>query len=217
MKILAIGDIHGRSNWKIPFYNEEWDECVFVGDYYDSYDFSAAEQMANFKEIIKAKKESTKNVILLIGNHDHHYFPGCNGSTSGFQAHFRWDIQELLVENKHLLDISYYKNGFLFSHAGISKEFLKLDYINIDYSDPNKMVEELNYLFHTNPQKFLFNGNDPYGDDIYQTPIWIREKSLFKSMVPYTQIVGHTQKLDIIYKNNVYFIDALRNNKYLIL
>lgn len=23
-KIIAIGDTHGRANWKVPFYNEEW-------------------------------------------------------------------------------------------------------------------------------------------------------------------------------------------------
>jgi hypothetical protein len=43
-----------------------------------------------------------------------------------------------------------------------------------------------------------FSGLDPYGDDITQSPIWIRPKSLEMQPLPeYNQIVGHTEMQEI--------------------
>lgn len=51
-------------------------KVIFIGDYFDSHDeYSTVEQIQNFKDIIEYKTNSTKKVIMLIGNHDYHYFP----------------------------------------------------------------------------------------------------------------------------------------------
>jgi metallophosphoesterase superfamily enzyme len=72
MKLLAIGDIHGRDVWKdINFL--AFDKVVFVGDYVDSYIRSDWQVYQNLKEIIDLKKQNFDKVVLLLGNHDIHY------------------------------------------------------------------------------------------------------------------------------------------------
>lgn len=71
MKIIALGDIHGRDIWKdIVKKESDADKIVFVGDYVDTHDnISPYKQVDNFKEIVEYKKENKDKVILLIGNH----------------------------------------------------------------------------------------------------------------------------------------------------
>lgn len=68
---------------------------------------------------------------------------------------------------------------------------------------------------------------DPYGNNIQQSPVWVRPKSLMKDNKDselkntYIQIVGHTKQntIDIKGKSTggrYYFIDTLPNNQYLI-
>ena len=52
MKTIVLGDTHGRSQWKLIVNMEKADQVIFIGDYFDSYDLTAADQMYNFKEII---------------------------------------------------------------------------------------------------------------------------------------------------------------------
>ncbi len=83
MKTIVIGDIHGRSIWKnIIDKEKEFDKVVFVGDYFDSKIYSAQEQIDNFLNIIDFKQSirEDQEVILLIGNHDLHYFPEVGNS-----------------------------------------------------------------------------------------------------------------------------------------
>ena len=103
MKTVVIGDIHGRDCWKQIISNEQPDRTIFVGDYFDAYDdYTAAEQMYNFQEIIDWKLSGQSAVIMLIGNHDFHYYPG--GETySGYQHGAAPAIRQLLEENKHHL------------------------------------------------------------------------------------------------------------------
>ena len=73
-KTIAIGDIHGRKNWKKIVEEHPDDRIVFLGDYCDPYD-----QMRNFDvlnnllDIIELKKKRKDDIILLLGNHDMHY------------------------------------------------------------------------------------------------------------------------------------------------
>ena len=79
MKIVALGDTHGRDMWKtIVKIEEDFDKLLFIGDYFDTRDdIDASTQIQNFKEILEFKKENPDKVILLIGNHDFHYLKGC--------------------------------------------------------------------------------------------------------------------------------------------
>ena len=101
MKTIVLGDIHGRNVWKDIVFQEEADRVIFIGDYFDSFDIGPADQMFNFKEIIEFKEKNECEVIMLIGNHDFHYYPG--GETySGYQYGAAPAIRQLLKENEQL-------------------------------------------------------------------------------------------------------------------
>jgi hypothetical protein len=208
MKTVVIGDVHGRSLWKLIVNQENPDRVIFIGDYFDSFEISGVEQIQNFKEIIEYKEKSGKEVITLIGNHDHHYYPevGYTG-TSGYQSRIAPSITQVIDENRQHLQIAYSFDEFLFTHAGVSPTFMDGEFGEEGWVEDN-VVELLNDLFKYKPKSFDFNGTDPYGDNTYQTPIWIRPKSLMavnkkhdKGLKKkYIQVVGHTQvkKLDLV-------------------
>ncbi len=68
MKLVAIGDIHGRDIWKQIVETEQPNTVVFVGDYFDSFDIPGKVQIDNFKNIIQWKHDNPQcKVVLLIG------------------------------------------------------------------------------------------------------------------------------------------------------
>jgi len=213
MKTVVIGDVHGRSLWKLIVHQENPDRVIFIGDYFDSFDIKGVDQLNNFLDIIEYKKSSGKEVIMLIGNHDYHYFPevGENG-TSGYQKMFSYQISPVLDSNREYLQMAYQMDEFLFSHAGISSAFLD-SVFGINGWKTETIVEQINELFKYKPLSFQFGMAvsikkmsflDPYGDNEEQSPIWIRPRSLMSAnrntlRKQVIQIVGHTQvkKLDI--------------------
>lgn len=230
MKTVIIGDIHGRSVWKLIVHLENPDRVIFLGDYFDSFNISGVEQIDNFKEIINYKVTSGKEVILLIGNHDHHYFPevGYTG-TSGFQKRIAPSIMQVVDENREHLQIAYQTNEFLFTHAGVSSVFMDQTF-GVGGWKVETLANDLNEMFMYRPRVFEFNGIDPYGDDEYQTPLWIRPRSLMKVnkntlRTRIIQVVGHTEmkSLNLIGSKKstggrYYFADCLgTSGEYLII
>lgn len=223
MKTIVIGDIHGRNIWKDILSNEIFNKVIFMADYFDTHEnISAAEQIHNFKNICELKEELKENMILLIGNHDHHYFSSIGDSgTSGFQRNAAPAITQTLEENKHLLQMAYKMDNILFTHAGVSKTFLH----DSGWDEKQDICEFINDLWQFKPKIFMFNGFNPYGDDVTQTPIWIRPKSLMRDSkdLGLIQVVGHTSMkcIDIKGKSTggkYYFIDTLGTSKeYLII
>lgn len=233
-KTIVLGDTHGRSNWKLAINQEKPDRVIFIGDYFDSFEFSGVEQIANFKEIIKYKEDNPQvEVVMLIGNHDHHYFPevGYTG-TSGYQSRIAPSITQVIDENRNHLQMAYQMDEFLFTHAGVSPVFMDEAFGSNGWQTYN-VEEDLNELFRYKPMAFEFNGFEATGDNTTQTPIWIRPKSLMAAnkkhpkglKKDYIQIVGHTQmkRLNLEESNKFtggryYFIDTMdTSGQYLII
>lgn len=233
MKTVIIGDTHGTNVWKEIVKKENADRVIFIGDYFDSFDIGAAEQMHNFKEIIEYKETSFTNdgtddqhktqVIMLIGNHDFHYYPG-GESYSGYQHGAAPEIRRLLQENEHHMQMCYQMDNILCTHAGIGYDFLVHQN---KYEEGTSIPDFINELWKYTPNRFRFYGIDQYGDSKTQTPIWIRPSSLMSGnrdtflKEKYIQVVGHTQvrKIDIEGKHTggkYYFIDAIPVGQYLI-
>ena len=227
MKTVIIGDIHGKDVWKKIINFEDADSVVFLGDYFDSFDISFEKQMQNFADITEYQKSSNKEVVLLVGNHDYHYLEYIRDtSTSGFNPVYKPQISELL--KKADLKMACSLQNFLFTHAGVSHIFLSKHYPNYDIE---KVASSLNELFHHKPNVFGFNsqGIDPYGDDVFQSPIWIRPASLMKSnkntplKENYIQVFGHTQQSKVDRTGNYtggkyYCLDTLETSgEYMIL
>ena len=228
MKTVIIGDIHGRDAWKqIINQEQDADRFIFVGDYFDSFDIPGLIQCQNFQDIIEFKNTTDKEVILLIGNHDYHYFPeiGENGC-SGYQTRMAPTIQHIVDTNRDHLQLAYQFDDFLVTHAGVSSIWLD---DTIVMWDVENLAMYLNDLFKYQPLKIGYRsykqigdqvyGTGGYGDETFQGPIWIRPKSLMKAnydtlRTKIRQVVGHTgqRQIDIEGKSTggrYYFIDTI--------
>jgi hypothetical protein len=215
MKILAIGDIHGRDVWKKIIQGQEFDKVIFIGDYFDSFDIPYPQQFINFAEILEFKKANIDKVVLLIGNHDYHYIVE-DQRYSGYQSQHADEIHFALKSSleKGLMQICTVDDGFLFSHAGVTKTWAKNAYIDL-----NRLEGSINKCFILTPQLFKFmdyQGADNSGDNIYQSPIWVRPLSLEADKIDeYKQVVGHTQVRNIVGTKDFFFIDALDSSQWL--
>jgi len=242
-KTIVLGDTHGRSQWKLITHTEQPDRVIFMGDYFDSFDITAAEQIYNFHEIIEYKETAFTNsgtddqhkteVILLIGNHDYHYFQGIGyRGTSGYQYGSAAAISQAIEQNKHHLQMAYQMGEYLFTHAGVSPVWMD-QVFNDEYGwKIENVAADVNEMFKYKPLSFDFNGFEPTGDNQSQTPIWIRPRSLMSAnkkhekglKKDYIQVVGHTQmkQLDLVGSDKFtggryYFVDTLDSSgEYLI-
>ena len=218
MSTLIIGDIHGRSSWKhIIAKHPDVKRVVFVGDYFDNHEIHHTEQVKNFKEIIALKLKHDIEVILLIGNHDHQYFTDVIlENISRFQNASSQAFIAALAEHRSYLQMAFQFHGdILVTHAGVGQTFLR-KWIGKEI-DVQKIGENINTLFLNNPLAFKFNGVDRTGDDITNTPIWIRPKSLMlntQALNKYIiQIVGHTRMDKVKNESDCYyFIDTLSSS-----
>ena len=233
MKTLILGDTHGRSNWKqVLEAHPDAGRVVFMGDYFDSFDISGVEQLHNFNEIIRFKEETDKEVIMLIGNHDHHYLD-VGETYSGYKAAHKWDFYDALKKNMHHLQIAYLLDDVLFTHAGVSPIWME-DTFGGNVWTRETIVVDLNEMYRSKPRMFNFShlGWDPSGDSVEQGPMWIRPSSLMKSnkgdnglKKHFRQVVGHTQVNNIFDSftaskkamgGRYYLVDAMENGGYVI-
>jgi len=221
MKIIALGDIHGRTIWQKIVANETYDKVIFIGDYFDSKEgISAEQQIANFKKIVKLKKAQTDKVELLMGNHDFHYLQFTTRINSGYQKEYANSISKLLHDaiDAGLISMAYQHKNILFTHAGVSKTWLS----NWNIKNSKNIARSINQLFKIKPAAFEFAikpRQQKNGDNIYQSCIWIRPTSLFKDAIPnIKQVVGHTQQDRIEAYHDITFIDTLSiSGEYLVI
>src|SRR2546423_1090879 len=210
MKLITIGDVHGRNFWKQIADTQTFDKLILIGDYFDSYNISIKDQFNNFLEIVAYKKAHPDKMILLIGNHDFHYLPEAMASNeryTGYQERYGSQISLLLNKHLYLFQMCYEWNNYLFTHAGVTQTWL--DGTGFDDGDVALFIND---LFEFKPRKFFFNGTDPTGNDVTQSPIWVRPNSLLKdgyNRESVRQVVGHTvmKKLTIV-EDNFFFIDT---------
>lgn len=210
MKILGLGDIHGRDCWKNIIKSETFDKVVFIADYFDSFNITPIEQYHNFKEIIQFKRDYPDKVILLIGNHDYHYLSFIKEHYSGYQFTKSWDygfIIDELFRNQEI-QACYRYNNFVFSHAGITETWARNHNLNTNIDN---IEDEVNTLFYKSPNSFKFVSGvcNGYGDSIEQGPLWVRPQSLYSDATNGVHIIGHTHSSEIEPCDKYINIDAL--------
>lgn len=229
-RTICIGDLHGRQDWKLILHTEKWDRAIFIGDYFDSFEFNAMEQLKNFDKICAYRRASEKPIIMLIGNHDYENYMPWGTGCSGKQENAYINISLVLKDNIDLLQMAHFEGNVLFTHAGVGEAWLEKHCILNDLSNElsaANISEVVNLLWKNKPNSFMFDGIDGYGDNIGQTPLWIRPKSLIKDSGQMKkegviQVVGHTKQpsLDIEKgrKDSIFLIDTLNTlGEYLIL
>lgn len=224
MKILVLGDIHGRTIWKDIIEKEDPDKVIFLGDYVSTHDnISSSQQINNLEEILAYKEDNPDKVILLRGNHclQHlgYYWAECSGwdpkiwqymSESNFKERFLKLTQWVHIDD----DLKV-----IFSHAGISSIWMNNSDIDSVY-DINKL--EPSELFGFTPD----SPYDYYGNSVTQSLVWIRPQALCRCNISgWDQVVGHTPvKSDIVNlkkatkeNRNIWLCDALGLSKYLLI
>lgn len=217
MKIVVLGDIHGRTVWKDIIDKEQPDQVIFLGDYVSTHDcVSESDQVSNLLEILRFKDHHPET-ILLRGNHDMqhlgYYWAECSGyfaRVAELMADFK---EEFLAKTQWI----YVMGNTVFSHAGISTKWLKANKLTLD---------GINALTPSEPFGFsLSDSRDVYGTSPFQPPTWIRPNTLMNVMIlGYDQVVGHTpvehcynvkDSSDI--PHNLWLCDALGNGSYLVI
>lgn len=224
MKIVTCGDTHGRLNWKdiVVKELESSDKFIFIGDYFDThYDETPEQQLSNFNDIVAFKKANMDKVILLVGNHDFHYLSGVNESYSGYQhswsKNFNEALESALAEG--LMQMCYVYDKYVFTHAGVTNTWCVTYGVN---RQPHLLEDSINELFKTNKYAFYFQMGYNYsqsGDDVTQSPLWVRLPSLFQDgLVGFRFVVGHTTLKELTITENVIGIDCLgTTGEYLII
>ena len=203
-KILVIPDTHARDFWKeAKNLIDNYDKAIFLGDYVDPYPYEfnlSYEELTkkvinDFKEIIEFAKAYPEKVILLDGNHLLHYVD------TKYRC-YRFDklihpiIKRLYDKNHELFHHSYQIDDVLFTHAGVSKEWM--DFVcknkHIEYkNNPSHIINscDLDYL--------MMCGRYRGGRDEYSGPEWLDVHEFF-DLTPlpgFYQIFGHTQCVNL--------------------
>jgi len=190
MKVAVLSDIHQSGFWKKTIdRKDEFDKIIFLGDEFDSWENKWPLQMENAEEIIEFKEKNAEKVDLCWSNHAISYF--LNEQCSGYQRDYAVEIKEFYNKNKYLYNPVYVYDKWIFSHAGVSAQWMKYNYID--------ELSEINPIFTKRPGIFKWIGPDGSGNNAVEGPLWIRPEALLANFVPnYNQIVGHTEKIEPI-------------------
>lgn len=217
MKIVVLGDIHGRTVWKDIIDKEQPNQVIFLGDYLSTHDcISESDQVSNLLEILRFK-DLYPETILLRGNHDlqhlGYYWAECSGYFARV-AELMVDLKEEFLAKTQWIHII---GNTIFSHAGISTKWLETNRLTLDGINSLEPSERFGFS-SSNPR-------DIYGTSPEQPPTWIRPTTLVDVMIPgYDQVVGHTpverccnvkDSSDI--PHNLWLCDALGNGSYLVI
>ncbi|MCQ2148594.1 MAG: metallophosphoesterase [Bacteroidales bacterium] len=209
---IIIPDVHGRTFWRDAVKGHENDPIIFLGDYLDPYDHEGItpnEAYNEFKDIIEFKKRHMDNVVLLLGNHDMGYLDtGINECRRDYPGSRR--NKELILQNLDLFDlvhcIEVNEEKVLFSHAGISREWIESCPWLFDKE--NFRPEFLNELLHdTDKHQELFLALSYVskmrgGYDCCGSAIWADIREFLQGchfLEGYMHIFGHTLHSDGAY------------------
>lgn len=228
-KILIIPDVHGRTFWRKAIEeNPDVERIIFLGDYFDPYEYeliSYNDIMQGFKDIIELKKKAPEKVILLLGNHDCHYFLPME-QCSRYNMWKEDEYKDLFLGNIDLFSMYHREEigekRFIFSHAGILSGWV-LKYKMSGIQDEEELcwdnLPDLDSLLINNRDLLGKYLNDVsyyrWGPDSYGSIVWadadehIRPQFKEENII---QIFGHTQQESdpYILGNHAYCLDCRR-------
>lgn len=214
MEIIIVPDVHGRKFWKKGaeyIKTHPNSKIIFLGDYLDPYtyheDITQDQAYDNFIELIEFAKEYQNQVVLLWGNHDLFYvnykYECCRHNYLAYG-----NISAIFRENIHLFRFAYKEGNYLFTHAGVTKDWLLQNQLEID---ENNIVDYLN----SNPNTIWQVGYSRGGDYLWGSAIWAcwhYDWPLSSNPFHLTQIFGHTRmetnKYQSIKDQNIYMLDC---------
>lgn len=216
MKILVLGDTHGRSVWyDIILKENDVDKIIFLGDYVSTNNpyITPEVQISELTKILTYKDINKDKVILLRGNHDIQHLGYSWAECSGFiyDVFSYMSGSEVKERFLNLTQWIYVYNNIIFSHAGISKVWL--ENIGLEINSINNLIPSEIFGFWSTKM------DDYYGTSPTQPCTWIRPSTLEDNLVEgYIQVVGHTSTFKCReYCSGLWLCDSLENNSYLVI
>ena len=222
-----IGDNHARTCWKNLVREDSIN--IFVGDYFDPYEYILPEEcLSNFQDILDYKRAHPETV-LLYGNHDLHYLIS-NEHYTRYEPHYANTYWQAFRASQSLFHGIAYPIGekALVTHAGVTKEWYE-KYIGVYNSESlADVADKINQLWEQDKPAFTFDANDTEWGDCYGTspthsPVWIRPDTLLKHDLfagkDILQIFGHSQTgAGVTFDHNLVCVDCLgtRERSYLL-
>lgn len=196
--ILIVPDVHGRQFWEPALYYPG--QIIFLGDYTDPYPsegISFEQAYEVFVRIVEFKAHNPERVTLLIGNHELHYYDH-EYACSRFSPRHYMAMHEILTNEatRDLFQVCKQVGRYLFSHAGILKEWYDCHYKELEPLGTT-LEERINNFFRDNPAAFheisiLRNGESRCG-----SPLWVDIQEHLDATAPLDsdimQVIGHTQ------------------------
>lgn len=191
MKILILGDIHGRDFWIEPCKDiNNFDKIIFLGDYHDPYPYQVSDRVSRHMlrdKLVPFVESNQDKVICLKGNHDYNYL-SCRMAPRYDYYHHK-EIHLLLKRMN--LRLAYQVDDYLFTHSGVLPEWLELN--NITLKDVLNDDVSIDILNQVSPNR---GGSDSVGSCVWSD---VSEYFLSKKIPDLYQIFGHTQlKKEII-------------------
>ena len=132
-------------------------KVIFLGDYVDPYHYECLPPDAglrSLRDVIAFKKQHPDNVVLLLGNHDLAYLSDLLPATCRYDHSRSEVIRTCLLDNLDLFSLAHEEivggRRVVFSHAGITREWLRDNEIWLGSIPPGEEVTRLNALFREN-------------------------------------------------------------------
>lgn len=190
------------------------DRVILLGDYFDDWfamDTDYYDMRAYLKELLR---KNHGRVIPLLGNHELSYlgFP-----CSGYNRHVE-PIVRGTVENDHRFAFCYSLDGVLYSHAGVTKEWVISNELiprhmvryHMGIKNGAEMVEDA--VYGIEDLSILAQTGPARGGHGIPSPVWADLTELIADPIgKFTQVVGHTPVEQIEKIGNCYFCDVFSN------
>jgi predicted MPP superfamily phosphohydrolase len=216
MKIISVGDLHGRDVAEdVRDLINQCDKMVFMGDYVDSFERTDGQIRECLRNVIQLKRDNPEKVVLLWGNHDVQYLLGPkNHGCSGYRPQMHTDLFAEFHCNKELFQLAFQHNDWVWTHAGIHDGWwlFRLK----EYQGFGSVADELNFAFKEGKESIFDVGHRRGGYRDVGGPLWCDRNELINApLKDYNQVVGHTKR-DFVekfnYKNHeIVFVDVLHN------
>lgn len=208
-KTLVIPDLHQNVNWMKKVLEKEsgnYDYLITLGDEFDSFlsppEVASVKETANF--ILELQNEKYGPCFMIAGNHilpyvesykyniqyknPHFLFNPCSGYTKSKSM----EVNKILNwENWRKFHVFCMCQGFLFSHAGFTHDFIK-PYLpledNLDklWNETEEALENIT----SKPSPFFACGQNRGGDALFGGPLWC-DKYEFQCVPNVRQVNGH--------------------------
>lgn len=205
-KILVCGDIHTKL-YVIELVKNAahlYDKIIFLGDYVDEWGAAPEDSYNTLVKLLELKKDLGDKVVLILGNHDLSEWFGEEFSCSGFSPVTHLIVKPLMEDNQNLFTLAYAIDNILFTHAGLTGEWVKDN--EIEFSEEpgtkaQKFAHELQWAFLSRNDneyahkifKALNNAGPNRGGLHSPSPIWADYTELLANPVSkMDQIVGHS-------------------------